>query len=110
MTWPPGRPWPVFRRGVFNFSAMWWRRANGRRGKTEDLALEAPTEDFPGTDEELVAEIGRLTELNRSSPSVEQERQLLHLRNLLGIRVLDRDPRDAGFPEPDYAALPNGSP
>jgi hypothetical protein len=84
---------------------MWWRSANGRRQKTEDLALEAPTEDFPGTDEELVAEIERLTEVNRSSPSVEHERMLLHLRNLLGIRVVDREPEDAGFPEPDYGAL-----
>jgi hypothetical protein len=88
---------------------MWWRSANGRREKTEDVALEAPTEDFEGGDEELAAEIARLTELNRSSPSVEQERMLLHLRNLLGIRLLDRELDDAGFPDPDDASLPNGS-
>jgi hypothetical protein len=87
---------------------MWWRSANGRREKTEDLALEAPTEDFEGGDEELAAEIARLTDLNRSSPSVEQERMLLHLRNLLGIRLLDRELDDAGFPDPDDACLPNG--
>ena len=45
-----------------------------------------------------------------SSPSVEQERTLLHLRNLLGIRLLESRAGDGGFPEPDYAALPsNGS-
>jgi Phytanoyl-CoA dioxygenase (PhyH) len=95
---------------VFNFTPMWWRSAKGRREKTEDLALEAPTEDFPGSDEELEAEIERLYELNRSSPSVEQERMLLHLRNLLGIRLLTRGVEDPGFPDPDYGALPNGSP
>jgi hypothetical protein len=88
---------------------MWWRSTNGRRKKTEDLALEAPTGDFEGTDEELVAELGRLIELNRSSPSVEQARMLLHLRNLLGIRLLEPEPEDAGFPDPDYESLPNGS-
>jgi hypothetical protein len=89
---------------------MSWRNANARREKTKDLALEAPTEDFPAGDGALVAEIERLSELNRSSPSVAQERMLLHLRNLLGIRLLERAADDPGFPEPDYAALPNGSP
>jgi hypothetical protein len=88
---------------------MRWRNANGRREKTEAVALEAPTEDFQGSDEELAVEIARLTELNRSSPSVEQERMLLHLRNLLGIRLLERELDDAGFPDPDDGALPNGS-
>jgi hypothetical protein len=90
---------------------MRWRSANGRRRKADVVALEAPTEDFSGTDEQLVAEIDRLTELNRSGRSVEHERMLLHLRNLLGIRVLESKPEDSGFPEPDYAALStNGSP
>jgi hypothetical protein len=89
---------------------MWRRNANGRREKNGDTELEAPTEEFAGSDEELVAEIERLTELNRSAPSVLQERMLLHLRNLLGIRLLQGDLDDPGFPEPDYAALPNGSP
>ncbi len=96
---------------VFNFTPMWWRSANGRREKTEDLALEAPTEDFAGSDEELEREIGRLADLNRQSPSVEQERMLLHLRNLRGIRLLEGGTEDPGFPEPDEAALAsNGSP
>jgi hypothetical protein len=90
---------------------MRWRSANGRREKTEDLELEAPTEDFPGGDDELVDEIDRLLEDNRSSPSVAQERMLLHLRNLLGVRALERPAEDAGFPEPDHSGLPsNGSP
>jgi hypothetical protein len=90
---------------------MRWRNTSGRREKNGDTELEAPTEDFPGSDEELAAEIERLGEANRASPSVEQERMLLHLRNLLGIRLLDGEGEDSGFPEADYAALPaNGSP
>jgi hypothetical protein len=94
---------------VFNLTPMWSRSARGRREKNGDTELEAPTEDFPGSDEELAAEIEGLGEANRASPSVEQERMLLHLRNLLGIRLLERGAEDPGFPEPDYAALPNGS-
>src|SRR5438270_6019055 len=90
---------------------MWWSNTNGRREKTADLALEAPTEEFAGGERELIAEIDRLSEANRSSPSVAHERMLLHLRNLLAIRLLERESGDAGFPEPDYAGLPsNGSP
>jgi hypothetical protein len=89
---------------------MWWRSANGRREKTADLALEAPTDEFPGSDAELVDEIERFTLLNRDTPTVGHERLLLHLRNLLGIRVLEHGVEDAGFPEPDYDALPNSSP
>ncbi len=89
---------------------MWWRSANGRREKSDELELEAPTEDFAGSDDELAAEIARLAERNRSTPSVKQERMLLHLRNLLGIRLLERCSGDSGFPEPDFGALPNGSP
>src|SRR5437764_7665123 len=90
---------------------MWWRDGRGRRERRdEDLEDEAVIEDFPGSDAELVAEIERTAELNRSSPSVEQERALLHLRNLLGIRLLDDGSTDGGFPDPHYAALPNGSP
>jgi hypothetical protein len=89
---------------------MWWRSANGRREKTDELELEAPMEDFDGTDEELRAEIERLTDVNRAEQSVELERMLLHLRNLLGIRLVEREADDRGFPEPAFAALPNGSP
>ena len=90
---------------------MRWRSAGRRERREEDLAEEAAIEDFPGADDELAAEIERLTELNRANPSVEQERVLLHLRNLLGIRLLDQATGDGGFPEPDYSALPsNGSP
>jgi hypothetical protein len=91
---------------------MRWRSTGDRRKRVdEDLEDEVAIEDFPGPDDELAAEIERLTELNRANPSVEQERTLLHLRNLLGIRLLEHGADDRGFPEPDYSALPaNGSP
>jgi hypothetical protein len=90
---------------------MRWRSTDRRERRDEDLAEEAAIEDFPGADAELAAEIERLAELNRANPSVEQERTLLHLRNLLGIRLLDQRSEGGGFPEPDYSALPaNGSP
>ncbi len=90
---------------------MRWRSAGERRERRdEDLEEEAAIEEFPGADAELAAEIDRLAELNRSDPSVERERTLLHLRNLLGIRLLEAGADDGGFPEPDYTALPsNGS-
>ena len=91
--------------------AMWSHSPRGRRSKDGGGALaEAPTDEFEGSDDDLVAEIERLTERNRASPSSEQERMLLHLRNLLGIRWLEVDGEDAGHPEPDYAALPTGAP
>jgi hypothetical protein len=89
---------------------MWWRSANGRREKTDELELEAPMEEFDGTDEELRAEIERLTDVNRAEQSVELERMLLHLRNLLGIRLVEGEADDRGFPAPAFDALPNGSP
>jgi hypothetical protein len=78
-----------------------------QRSKT---GSEAPTEEFEGTDEELTAEIERLTELNREAESAEQERMLLHLRNLLAIRRLERAAEDPGYAEPDFEALPDRTP
>ena len=64
-------------------------------------------DEFRGSDDELVAEIAELTERNRVRPSGTQERMLLHLRNLLGIRWLEGEPRGSGHPEPDFDALPD---
>jgi hypothetical protein len=90
---------------------MWSRSTRGRRSKGGAAALaETPADAFDGSDEELVAEIQRLTERNRSRPSGPQERMLLHLRNRLGIRRLESEGDDAGHPDPDFAALPTGSP
>jgi hypothetical protein len=87
---------------------MWSLR---RRGRADDggAALEWPGE-FDGTDDQLLAEIDRLSGLNRSSPSGEYERMLLHLRNQMGIRLLEGDRDDAGHPNPDFASLPHDGP
>jgi Phytanoyl-CoA dioxygenase (PhyH) len=80
------------------------RESGGGRGAT---VTDPPREGFSGSDEELSAEIERLTEVNRAAPRRETERELLRLRNLAGIRRLAAAP-GAGFAEPDSAALPAG--
>jgi hypothetical protein len=81
---------------------MWWRNGRGRRSTENGAALaDAPLGGFDGSDQELTAEIGRLTELNRAAPRVEHERMLLHLRNVLAIRILEGEALDPGFSEPD---------
>jgi hypothetical protein len=89
---------------------MWTTISRGRKKKMLVGGPEAPTEihEFDGSDQELAAEIRRLTELNRTDPSVEREQTLLHLRNLLGVRWLDGGVQNASHAEPDYDALPNG--
>jgi hypothetical protein len=82
------------------------RRA-GSRIERDDLP-PAPTEEFPGGDAALAQEIERLIEENRSEEDLEHERALLHLRNLLAIRLLEQGAVDHGHPEPDYDALPEG--
>src|SRR5438270_1350601 len=86
---------------------MWARTLRGRI--TKDDLPPAPLEDYEGDDQDLQEEISRLTELNRSEPSGEQERTLLHLRNLLAIRRLEAEPAAGSHPEPDYEALPDGA-
>src|SRR6516165_9821521 len=88
---------------------MWAPTARGRRPKSEAVALaERPALEFDGGAQELVEEIERVTELNRAEPDAERERMLLHLRNELGIRLLDEVGADPGYAEPDFAALPDG--
>ena len=70
-------------------------------GRPEDAALE-----WEGTDEELSAEIERLTAENRAARDPERDRRVLRLRHLAGIRRLDAAPADPRHPEPDTAALP----
>jgi hypothetical protein len=90
---------------------MWSRIPKSRRSRHGAAVLaEAPTDEFAGSDDELAAEITRLTDRNRVRPSSGQERLLLHLRNLLGIRRLEGDNDDPGYAEPDIGALPAGSP
>jgi hypothetical protein len=84
---------------------MWSLRNRGRRDDS-GTALAEWTGAFQGTDDELRLEIDRLSALNRSRPASETERTLLHLRNQLGIRLLEADPDDSGHPDPDFESLP----
>jgi hypothetical protein len=92
---------------------MWTRKRtrekSGRNGATAvaQPPRRAAAHDGDGVlgESELVAEIDRLTGLNRQAPRRENERRLLELRHQLGIRRVGA-PTDARHPEPDVAALP----
>jgi Phytanoyl-CoA dioxygenase (PhyH) len=58
------------------------------------------------TAEELLDEIVRLSERNREAPDPETEREVMRLRHLVGIRVMDVAPGDPAFPEPAFDRLP----
>ncbi len=85
---------------------MWWakRRSAGGAGGA------AATLDFSAQTPELLDEIERFEELNRTSPSRDTERHLIRLRHLAGIRLRDEAPRGVDFASPDAAALPPGDP
>jgi hypothetical protein len=74
---------------------------NGGGPATADLSSE-----FSGSDEQLAAEIKRLSELNRRRSSHDRERMLLHLRNLAGIRLVAAPSERPAHPQPDFTALP----
>ncbi len=80
------------------------REANGDRGAA---VADPPGDGFSGGDQLLLAEIERLTTTNRAGACRENERELLRLRNLAGIRRLEAAGAPA-FAEPDADALPGG--
>jgi hypothetical protein len=63
-----------------------------------------PTEDHGQSLEELRSEIERLTDANRAAPSRETEQELLALRHLAGIRLVDDHPSEPEFARPDNLA------
>ena len=63
-------------------------------------------DEFSGSDEDLLAEIARLTEVNRAGGDRTVERRLLWLRHLAGMRRVAGNGAVAGYPEPDVARLP----
>lgn len=65
-----------------------------------------PEEEFPGSDAELLAGIRHLVAVNRGERTLAVERQLLRLRHLAGVRLLDRAPADPQFPPPAFDQLP----
>ena len=66
----------------------------------------AQSSEFDGTTGELFAEIQRLTELNRETRDAATEREVLRLRHLAGIRLLEAAPADPEFARPATEALP----
>jgi hypothetical protein len=63
-----------------------------------------------GSDDELVAEIERLNDLNRASADRGTERRLLALRHLAGIRLIDNAASAAEFADADGDQLPQAQP
>ena len=56
--------------------------------------------------EELLAEIARLSEENRERRDPNLERQLVALRHLTGMRLMESPVGGASFPEPAFEKLP----
>ena len=65
-----------------------------------------PPAPVPASTEGLFEEIRRLTQANRARPDRATERQLLRLRHLAGVRLLDAPERAPEYPSPDAARLP----
>jgi hypothetical protein len=84
-----------------------FRRKNGAGQAGGAAVADRPPaiEDFSGSDEQLLAEIERLTAANRSNRNHETERRLLGLRHLAGLRRLQAAGGDPQHPSPDFAAL-----
>ena len=87
---------------------MWRFRRKDSKPKGGTTAVVEPpasaAEEFQGSDEQLWAEVARLTDANRARPDRATERRLLRLRHLAGIRVVDGD-ADPHFPSPDDERL-----
>jgi hypothetical protein len=80
------------------------KRSNGDTAVAERPAAERI--DFPGSDADLRREIARLVERNRERREAGTERQLLRLRHLAGIRLLEGSGATPEHPAPDFDRLP----
>ena len=56
--------------------------------------------------DELLDEIARLSERNREEADPATEREILRLRHIAGIRLMDGAPADPAFPAPAFDRLP----
>jgi hypothetical protein len=72
------------------------------------IVAEPDAGRFAGSDEELLAEIVRLTERERAGASLEIERDLIHLRNQAGLRRLHAARDRVSFADPAGVELPEG--
>jgi hypothetical protein len=88
-----------------------WKRKRAQ-GNSSTAVADRPepqvglVDDFGGSDEELRAEIDRLAASNSAHPDRGQERRLLALRHIAGIRSLEAAGPQPDLPEPDFARLP----
>jgi Phytanoyl-CoA dioxygenase (PhyH) len=89
---------------------MWWakRRAEPDSGASTATGLLDPELDYDPV--ELQAEIDRLQEANRATPTLDLERRLLRLRHLAGIRLVDRRDGEPEFAAAEMDALPPDDP
>jgi hypothetical protein len=75
-----------------------------RKGRNGGAALAEPPQA-----EELFAEIETVTARNREGRDPEAEQQLLRLRHLAGIRLLEEAAPAPEFPPPDFERLPEAA-
>jgi hypothetical protein len=78
----------------------------GAAASPDTAAAPAAEQEYPGTAEELGAEIAALRAANQAQADPSVERRLLWLRHLAGIAELDRAGVEPEHPEPDAATLP----
>jgi hypothetical protein len=81
--------------------------ASAGGGSSAATAVAEPRPGYEGTDDELDAELRRLTEQARTEHGLDDERELIRLRNEAGIRRLRRASGSAAFAAAG-AALPPG--
>ncbi len=70
------------------------------------LRRRREAEDFDGSTEEMLATIARLTAANRETRDPDTEREVLRLRHLAGIRLMESAPAAPAFAEPASDRLP----
>ena len=80
----------------------------GRNDPAMAVAQRRPdlSDDYPGSTDELFAEIAELTRANRAGRDIERERRLLWLRHYAGIRIVEAPGGGADFAAPDAGSLP----
>ncbi len=93
---------------------MWSLRRKSTKSSNGGTAVAEPPNktydehyEFSGGDEELFAEIDRLTQANRASRSTKNERELIRLRHIAGYRLMDAADANPQFVSPDTASLPD---
>jgi hypothetical protein len=80
----------------------------GRDDSAIAVARRRPdlSDGYPGSTDELFAEIAELTRANRASRDIERERRLLWLRHYAGIRIMEAPGGGADYAAPDAGSLP----